>query len=48
MRVVADSHEESATRLRSHQFNADADPAPHRHYIDEEAAEPLPLFPDPL
>jgi hypothetical protein len=48
MCVVADSLWEPTTRLRSHRFNADADPASHRHYIDEEAADPLPLFPDPL
>jgi len=29
-------------------LNVDGRPAPRRHYIDEDAAEPLPLFPELL
>lgn len=45
---VADAHWEPATRLHVPRLNADFGTAPRRHYIDEDAPEPLPLFPEPL
>ena len=44
----ADSGWESARRLQSQSLNAGGGTAPRRHYIDEDAPDPLPLFPEPL
>ncbi len=45
---VADAHWEPATRLPVPRLNTDGGRASRRYYTDEDAPEPLPLFPEPL